>query len=86
MASRTVSPENPKASLPFSEPAMDWKIMSAGAPCFTASIWVVMWDRTQICVGISNVFFTSSKSSRMAFVPATVSLTGFRPMTASPQP
>ena len=61
MASRMWSVVKPNASLPFWLPAMDWKIMSAGAPRFTASIWVVMWPRTQIWVGISNWFFTSSK-------------------------
>ena len=76
----------PKASLPFWLPAMDWKIISAGAPRLIASSWVVMCPRTQIWVGISNWFFTSSNRFRISERLDTVSPEGFSPMRASPQP
>ena len=77
----------PKASLPFWLPAMDWNMRSRGAPNFcAASVWVVTWARTQIWVGISHLFLNSSNIFRMRATLSTLSSTGLRPMTASPQP
>ena len=77
----------PKASLPFWEPAMDWNIRSRGAPnLLAASVWVVTWASTQIWVGTSHLRLNSSNIFRMRATLSTESSTGFRPMTASPQP
>ena len=85
-ASSMVSPVKPKASFPFSEPAMDWKIRSAGAPLRTHSIWVVTWASTQIWVGISQRLRISWNRSSTRVTLSTESSTGLSPSTASPMP
>ena len=38
---------------------MDWKTSPTGEPACMHFIWVVTWDSTQFCVGISQVLITS---------------------------
>ena len=85
-ASSSVAAEKPKASLPFWLPAMDWKIRSQGAPCFTAFIWAVTWARTQIWVGMAQCSLISWKRRRILPTCSAESVTGFSPITASPAP
>jgi hypothetical protein len=49
----------PKESLPFCEPASDWKTRPTGAPDSRHFICVVTWDKMQFCVGICHVWITS---------------------------
>ena len=81
-----VAASKPKAVWPFCEPAMDWKMRSAGAPDSMARICVVTWASTQIWVGMPWRRRTSSKRVSTRRTLSAVSPEGFRPMTASPAP
>ena len=85
-ASSISSRLTPKSSLAACVPAIDWKIIDSGAPRRTASICVVMWERTTTCVGISLRTMKSKTASAMSLVLAASSPTGLMPRQASPQP
>ena len=85
-ASSNVAAEKPKAAFPFSLPAMDWKIRSQGAPARTAFIWAVTWARTQIWVGMAQCSRISWNRRNTFPTCSGESVTGFRPITASPAP
>ena len=76
----------PKLSLAAWVPAMDWKNMDRGAPLRTACIWVVMWERTVIWVGMSFFRTRFHRPSAMRLVVSASSVTGLMPRQASPEP
>mgnify|MGYP007060496639 CR=1 FL=1 len=50
------------------------------------SIWVVTWASTQVWVGMAHFSFTSRNRSSTRVTLSTLSSTGLRPSTASPDP
>ncbi|MNG31395.1 hypothetical protein D3C84_1171860 [compost metagenome] len=70
----------------FSLPAIDWNTRSIGAPASMAWICVVTWVSTQLCMGISKCWRTSSIICHRRIRVGSESLAGLIPTVASPEP
>ena len=76
----------PKDRLVFSVPPIDWNTRSTGALASASRIALVTCVSTQLCVGISKRWITSSSMRSSASSTGMLSDTGLMPITASPEP
>ena len=77
----------PNEALAASVPPIDWNTRSTGAPRAMASIVVVTWVSTQLCVGMSKrPDDVVEHGEQIEDASPMLSVAGLMPMTASPQP